>query len=439
MISYSINTHLEKKDLTVHRKKNVRKMEEGIIEIYPLLKKHHFYGFGGALTEASGYTLSLLSEDERKKVLNYFFNPDTPVFDYLRIPIDSSDFSLSPHSACHTMEDWNKREFDYSIEEKYIFPYLDEICQIRGKNIPLLFSPWSPPSFFKDNGSRLKGGRLEKEFYPQWAEYIALYLNHFKEKGYNLWALTIQNEPNAIQMWDSCIYTPEEEKDFFMNYLKPELAKSGLDNVKVFFWDHNKERLLGRAERFLDEKTNGIIDGIAFHGYCGDHFEAADIYRKAHHGHDVIMSEFCMSAKDKYDFKKQLSVYAHEYINDIAYGADRIIDWNFILDEKGGPNHVGNYCMAPIMKNGAKTESNMAADVIRELARGGNNSTVLQTTSFDKAVDNVAFLKDNGKITLVFKNIKHQRINVRIGEKVFSVTPDSNTLVVLSLEEKDYE
>ena len=25
------------------------------------------------------------------------------------------------------------------------------------------------------------------------------------------------------------------------------------------------------------------------------------------------------------------------------------IDWNLILDEKGGPNHVGNYCSAPII------------------------------------------------------------------------------------------
>jgi glucosylceramidase len=25
------------------------------------------------------------------------------------------------------------------------------------------------------------------------------------------------------------------------------------------------------------------------------------------------------------------------------------IDWNLILDENGGPNHVGNYCSAPII------------------------------------------------------------------------------------------
>jgi glucosylceramidase len=35
-------------------------------------------------------------------------------------------------------------------------------------------------------------------------------------------------------------------------------------------------------------------------------------------------------------------------INDFNNGTVGWTDWNILLDEKGGPNHVGNYCFAPV-------------------------------------------------------------------------------------------
>jgi glucosylceramidase len=35
-------------------------------------------------------------------------------------------------------------------------------------------------------------------------------------------------------------------------------------------------------------------------------------------------------------------------INDFDSGAEGWTDWNILLDERGGPNHVGNFCFAPI-------------------------------------------------------------------------------------------
>ena len=35
-------------------------------------------------------------------------------------------------------------------------------------------------------------------------------------------------------------------------------------------------------------------------------------------------------------------------INDFNDGAVGWTDWNILLDEQGGPNHVGNFCFAPI-------------------------------------------------------------------------------------------
>ena len=34
-----------------------------------------------------------------------------------------------------------------------------------------------------------------------------------------------------------------------------------------------------------------------------------------------------------------------------SHGVTAFYDWNILLDEKGGPNHVGNYCDAPFLYN----------------------------------------------------------------------------------------
>jgi glucosylceramidase len=35
-------------------------------------------------------------------------------------------------------------------------------------------------------------------------------------------------------------------------------------------------------------------------------------------------------------------------INDFNNGTVAWTDWNILLDQKGGPNHVGNFCFAPL-------------------------------------------------------------------------------------------
>lgn len=439
MNAYTIGVSLKKRSLAITKKDNERMLETGIIEVHPYLKKHHFYGFGGALTESCGYTLSILNERERMKVISAFFDPEKTVYDYIRVPIDSSDFSLNQHSACHTIDDWKEKRFDYTVEEKYIFPYLDEVYHYAKKRIPILFSPWSPPAFFKDNNSRLMGGRLKEEFFLDWAQYITIYLNEFKKRGYNVWGLTIQNEPNAVQTWDSCLYSPDEERTFLVEYLKPELEKKGLAGVKIYYWDHNKERLIDFAHGFIDEASSRAVSGIAFHGYCGDHFEALDVYRKENPNHEVILSEFCLLKDCIGNNNRQLKELGHEYINDIKHGAMMIIDWNIVLEENGGPNHVGNFCVAPYMKNKDTVVPNMTYFVISELAKNGRNCSVVQTTAFDNSIDCVAFLTENEAINLVFKNVKKQMINVRINNRLFVVTPPKNTLVIMAFQKEDYQ
>ena len=43
--------------------------------------------------------------------------------------------------------------------------------------------------------------------------------------------------------------------------------------------------------------------------------------------------------------------YARNIIGSLNHWVSGWVDWNPVLDERGGPNHVGNFCGAPIMVN----------------------------------------------------------------------------------------
>src|SRR5882724_2331673 len=65
----------------------------------------------------------------------------------------------------------------------------------------------------------------------------------------------------------------------------------------------------------------------------------------------LIFTEGCVDAFDsqklgEWKFGEQ---YGRSIIRDFNNGTVGWTDWNILLDEKGGPNHVGNYCFAPVI------------------------------------------------------------------------------------------
>jgi hypothetical protein len=59
---------------------------------------------------------------------------------------------------------------------------------------------------------------------------------------------------------------------------------------------------------------------------------------------------------ERYQYWPNGERYGRSMINDFNSGAVAWTDWNILLDEHGGPNHVGNYCFAPIHADLARGE-----------------------------------------------------------------------------------
>lgn len=326
-------------------------IEENVVNIYGHIKYQVFEGFGGALTDASGFVFSKMSPEQQKEMLDMYFKEENMGYNQVRIHMDSCDFSTHMYEADSFEADENLEKFSFADTEKYIIPLLEAAEEAAGKKLNIMLSPWSPPAYMKTNNGRKKGGSLKPQYRKQWAEYICRYIEEFKKRGYRVNRISVQNEPKAVQEWDSCIYTPEEEKVFLRDFLYPALEQHGLGEIEIFIWDHNKERAYERTEAILDRETEDMVSGVAFHWYSGDHFEALNLIRQIYPDKKLILSESCLEF-GKYEKEAQqenAERLAHDMTGNLNHGMCGFYDWNILLDSEGGPNHTENFCDAPYL------------------------------------------------------------------------------------------
>lgn len=330
---------------------NLNNTENNLILLYPEIKYQTIEGFGGAFTESAGYCFSKLNIEAQKGIINDYFSKSGANYTLCRIPIGSCDFALSSYSHSES-----KSLSDFSIErdKKYIIPFIKEALKLNS-NIKFVATPWSPPAFMKDNNTRINGGKLLNEYKLLWAKYLVKFINLYKISGINIDYITIQNEPNASQPWESCTYGADEELDMAINYIAP-IFKEEKVKTKLLIWDHNKERLLFRANTMFNNEKSNLITGIAYHYYSGDHFENINLVRSKFNDKLILHTEGC-TGYEKSWFKKKsrnipnAEIYAHDIIGDLNAGSNGYIDWNMMLDFHGGPTHIENSCNAPIMLN----------------------------------------------------------------------------------------
>lgn len=324
--------------------------ENEVINLYPQIEYQKIEGFGGAITDSAGYVYSLMNQEQKDKLVQQYFGEYEMKYRLVRIPIDSCDFSLE-HYEADQEDDPEFRNFTFERVEKYILPLLDAAENVYGKKLEIMLSPWSPPAYMKTNGERNNGGRLKREYWSRWAAYLCRYIMEYRNRGYHVTKMTLQNEPKAVQTWDSCLYTAEEQKEFLRDYMWPAMEKNQLDDIEVYLWDHNKERCFEWAETIIDETTDHMIAGIAFHWYSGDHFETLQMIRERFPEKKLLLSEACIefSKFAAGDSLNNAQKYAHDIIGDFNAGMNTFLDWNLILNEEGGPNHVKNYCDAPYL------------------------------------------------------------------------------------------
>ena len=154
--------------------------ERWLINLYPQVTYQQMDGFGGAITESAAYVYSLMDQEQKKQMLGEYFGKGEMSYRFVRIPIDSCDFSLGYYEADGNEDDAQLEGFSFERVEKYILPMLEDAEKSYGGKLEIMLSPWSPPAYMKTNGERNHGGKLKECYWKRWAEYICRYFQEYR-------------------------------------------------------------------------------------------------------------------------------------------------------------------------------------------------------------------------------------------------------------------
>lgn len=384
-----------------------------------------FWGIGAAITDASAEVFAKLPESEQEEFLKAYYDKDQGIgYTLARTPIHSCDFSSGSFTYVSD-EDKELKTFNIDHDKQYRIPLIKKAIQAAGGKLPLYASPWSPPAFMKDNKNMLQGGKLLPEYYESWALYYTKFIEAYEDEGIPIWGITLQNEPMATQRWESCIYTAVEERDFLKNHLGPTMEREGLGDKKIVVWDHNRDLITNRANTIFDDpEASKYAWGIGFHWYevwAGGEYMYENLARikESYPDKKLLFTEGCVEGFDaaKYHHWPNAERYGQSMINDFNKGTVGWTDWNILLDETGGPNHVGNLCFAPVHADTQKgeliyTPSYFYIGHFSKFIRP--NAKRVSTVSSRSHLLSTSFINEDGKIATVVMNQSDQEITYKL-------------------------
>jgi glucosylceramidase len=330
-------------------------------------------GFGGAFTEAAAVTWQRLPEAQRDALLRRYFDPvDGHGYTLCRVHMNSCDFALGHYAHAEVPGDLALAHFSIDRDRQALLPFIQAAQRAAGRPLLLLASPWSPPAWMKSNGQMNHGGTLRPECRDAWARCYVRFIEAYAGEGVPIWGVSVQNEPLAMQRWDSCIYSAEAERDFVRDHLGPVLTAAGLGHVRIVVWDHNRDLMVERASViYADPEAARYVWGTGFHWYGEDHFDHVQLVHDAWPDKQLLFTEGCQEGGPHSGEWALGERYGHSIVNDLNRWTVGWIDWNLLLDATGGPNHVGNLCSAPMLADlgGGTLMPQSSYDVLGHFAR----------------------------------------------------------------------
>lgn len=313
-------------------------------------------GFGLAVTTASAYNLLKMSKEDRTKFLTDLFSPEKGAGSSLiRVSIGASDFCLNDNYTWCDEE--GLENFAVAAEDRnWLFPVLKEIYAIN-PDVKIIGSPWSCPKWMKGGGSwgyegydngilekdwpNWTSGRLKPSCYAAYAEYFVKWIQTMEAEGFDIHAVTIQNEPlnhgNSMSM-----YMPWRDQKEFVKVLGPAFAEAGLGDVKILLFDHNFN-YDGKSDQrnyplniYADEEASKWAAGSAWHNYGGSVSELDNI-RAAAPEKDIYFTEASIGTWN-YNFANcLLNDFSTIFLGTLERGGRGVTLWNLMLDDKNGP------------------------------------------------------------------------------------------------------
>jgi glucosylceramidase len=374
-------------------------------------------GFGFTLSQGSAIHLLGMRPEPRNEILEELFGKgeNSIGVSYLRLSVAASDLNEYPFSY-HDIEEGEKDtllvNFDLGPDRNDVIPVLKEIFAIN-PDIRLMASPWSPPSWMKDNKDT-RGGKLLPEYYDRYALYLVKYIQQMAEEGFVIDALTIQNEPLHPGNNPSLLMLAEEQRDFIKFYLGPKFEENQI-KTKIIIYDHNADRPDYPISILDDPEAKKYIDGSAFHLYGGK-IEALSEVHKAHPDKNLYFTEQWVGAPGN------LPGDLAWHTKNLTIGASRnwaktVLEWNLSSapDLKPHTDRGGcDQCLGAITIKIDKVLRNPAYYVIAHASKYVLPGSIRIDSNEPEGLPNVAFKRPDGRLVLLILNESKE-------SKIFSV------------------
>ena len=389
-------------------------------------------GFGYTLTGGSVEVINRLSDAKKTELLQDLFGSGTTSIgvSYLRLSIGASDLNGSVFSyddLASGETDANLAKFSMDKDQPVI-DMLKKILAIN-PNIKIIATPWSAPTWMKDNNSSI-GGSLLPQYYNVYAQYFVKYIQTMKQNGIAITAVTPQNEPLHGGNNPSMVMTAQQQIDFIKNNLGPAFSAAGI-TTKIIVYDHNLDRPDYPTTVLSDSDASKYIDGTAFHLYGGDISTMSSIHN-TFPSKNLYFTEQWTSASG--DFGGDLKWHVKNVvIGSMRNWSKNALEWNVANDPSYLPHTQGgcDACKGAITVSGSDTYTkNVSYYIIAHASKFVPAGSVrIQSTQVGNLTD-VAFQLPNGKIVLIVENdgATPELFNIRINGKWAATSLDGGSV-----------
>lgn len=386
-------------------------------------------GFGYTLTGGSAQSINKLNSQKRKELLQELFgnNENSIKISYLRISIGASDLNATPFTYNDLpagQTDVSLSQFSLSPDNDDLIPMLKEIIAIN-PHIKILATPWSPPTWMKNNNSFI-GGSLKPEYYGVYAAYFVKYIQKMKDEGISISAITPQNEPLHPGNNPSMFMSAEQQASFIKEYLGPAFVTANL-STKIIIYDHNCDRPDYPMSILNDPIANAFIDGSAFHLYAGD-ISALTTVHDAYPNKNLYFTEQYTGTSGTFvgDLKWHMK---NVIIGSMRNWSKVALEWNLANDANFGPHTPGGCttCKGAITINSSDSyERNVSYYIIAHASKFVPPGSVRVASTQKGNINSIAFKTPAGKKVLILENDgdANEKCTIEYNQKLFSTSLD---------------
>ena len=390
------------------------------IVVHPEQTYQSIDGFGFTLTGGSAQLIQQLEPTKRAALLQELFGKNG--ISVMRIGVGATDLDATVFSY----ED-KPRKFSLEPSKADLIPVLKQILAINPA-IKLMATPWSPPTWMKDNGES-KGGSLLEKYYLTYANYLANYIQAMEKEGIPIWALTPQNEPLHPGNNPSMYMSSQMQANFIKTALGPVFKKRNI-NTKIIVYDHNCDHPEYAIDLLNDPETKKYVTGSAFHLYNGD-ISALSKVKAAHPDKDLYFTEQWTGYKGDFtgDFMWHVKNVILGAVNNHAKTA---IEWNLANDPSYGPHTPGGCteCLGALTISGQDIIRNQSYYIVMQAAKFVPAGSIRLGIEVPASMQAAAFKRPDGKMVLLIQNEGRQK-NISIDKLNLEIPAESVLTIIL--------